>query len=203
VEQMVPATTIWNTGVKYENSIFHRQKFVWRRQRGCQLIPIPCNSCTLTTSVFSYDCPIETLECGLYPWVDTSTFRGVYSQSFGVVLGILLNNYLDVNSIDINNCILNSLQTEWFVDIRIDDVVVYSQSFFNGVGYTDPILSVPSDEDWSDGVVLGLESLINFGYSYYLTDNDTVVIYNQVCSVSEIGVNFKLNMGINFIISCS
>ena len=203
VEQMVPATTIWNTGVKYENSIFHRQKFVWRRQRGCQLIPIPCNSCTLTTSVFSYDCPIETLECGLYPWVDTSTFRGTYSQSFGVVLGILLNNYLDANSIDINNCILNSLQTEWFVDIRIDDVVVYSQSFFNGVGYTDPTLSVPSDEDWSDGVVLGLESLINFGYSYYLTDNDTVVIYNQVCSVSEIGVNFKLNMGINFIISCS
>lgn len=202
VEQMVPATTIWNTGVKYENSIFHRQKFVWRRQRGCQLIPIPCKSCTLTTSIFSYDCPIETLECGLYPWVDTSTFRGTYSQSFGVVLGILLNNYLDANSIDINNCILDTLQTGWFVDIRIDDVVVYSQQFFNGVGYTDPMLSVPTDEDWLNGVVLGLESLINFGYSYYLTDNDTVVIYNQVCSVSEIGVNFKLNMGINFTISC-
>jgi hypothetical protein len=42
IEQMVPATTIWNTGVKYENSIFHRQKFVWRRQSGCQIIPVPC-----------------------------------------------------------------------------------------------------------------------------------------------------------------
>ena len=37
IEQMVPATTIWNTGVKYE-SVFHRQKFVWRRQSGCKII---------------------------------------------------------------------------------------------------------------------------------------------------------------------
>jgi hypothetical protein len=35
VEQFIPATTIWNTGTKYENSIFHRQKFVYRPQRGC------------------------------------------------------------------------------------------------------------------------------------------------------------------------
>ena len=31
IEQMIPATTLWNTGVRYENSIFHRQKFVWKR----------------------------------------------------------------------------------------------------------------------------------------------------------------------------
>jgi hypothetical protein len=35
VEQMVPATTIWNTGTRFENSIFHRQKFIYRPQRGC------------------------------------------------------------------------------------------------------------------------------------------------------------------------
>ena len=38
VEQFIPATTIWNTGTKFENSIFHRQKFIYRRQRGCQLV---------------------------------------------------------------------------------------------------------------------------------------------------------------------
>jgi hypothetical protein len=37
LEQFVPATTIWNTGQKMDNSIFHRQKFVWRRQRRCDL----------------------------------------------------------------------------------------------------------------------------------------------------------------------
>jgi hypothetical protein len=35
VEQFIPATTIWNTGTKFENSVFHRQKFIYRRQKGC------------------------------------------------------------------------------------------------------------------------------------------------------------------------
>jgi hypothetical protein len=34
----VPATTIWNTGTKFENSIFHRQKFIYRMQKGCQIV---------------------------------------------------------------------------------------------------------------------------------------------------------------------
>ena len=35
VEQFIPASTIWNSGSRFENSIFHRQKFVYRPQRGC------------------------------------------------------------------------------------------------------------------------------------------------------------------------
>lgn len=35
VEQVIPATTIWNTGTRFENSVFHRQKFIYRPQRGC------------------------------------------------------------------------------------------------------------------------------------------------------------------------
>jgi hypothetical protein len=41
VEQFIPASTIWNTGTRIENSIFHRQKFVYRMQRGC--IPVDFN----------------------------------------------------------------------------------------------------------------------------------------------------------------
>ena len=37
VEQFIPATTLWNTGTRFENSIFHRQKFIYRPQRGCIL----------------------------------------------------------------------------------------------------------------------------------------------------------------------
>jgi len=40
VEQFIPATTIWNTGTKFENSIFHRQKFIYRPQRGCLPIQV-------------------------------------------------------------------------------------------------------------------------------------------------------------------
>ena len=35
VEQFVPATTIWTTGIKYENSIFHRDKFVYKHEPLC------------------------------------------------------------------------------------------------------------------------------------------------------------------------
>ena len=30
IEQMMPATTLWTTGVKIQNSVFHRDKFVYR-----------------------------------------------------------------------------------------------------------------------------------------------------------------------------
>jgi hypothetical protein len=56
VEQMVPATTIWNTGVRLENSIFQKQKFVYRRQRGCQFIPVPIDPCYIISNIFDYNC---------------------------------------------------------------------------------------------------------------------------------------------------
>jgi hypothetical protein len=68
VEQMVPATTIWNTGVKLENSVLHRQKYVWRRQEGCKFIPVPCKPCSLSTQLYVLDCPVQEVICSLYPW---------------------------------------------------------------------------------------------------------------------------------------
>jgi hypothetical protein len=41
VEQMIPATTIWNTGGRYENTPFHRQKYVYKRRLGCVVGEIP------------------------------------------------------------------------------------------------------------------------------------------------------------------
>lgn len=37
VEQFIPASTIWNTGVRYENSVMNRQKYKWRRQIPCDI----------------------------------------------------------------------------------------------------------------------------------------------------------------------
>lgn len=198
VEQMIPATTIWNTGVRYENSIFHRQKFVWRRQEGCQLVPIPCKPCELTTNIFRYDCDIQVVECGKYPWYNSGTII-----NFNGVLGYVLNNYLVDNGYQLNDCQLNTLNTEWFVDIKINNNDIVSYSFFNGVGYIDSSLSSPSISDWDNALIDALNDLKNYGYDYYFTNNDTVVIYNLICSVSDVGLNFNLNVGINFNITCS
>ena len=198
VEQMVPATTIWNTGVRLENSIFHRQKFVWRRQEGCQLMKVPCKPCSITSNLFSHDCPLETVECPIYPWTNHPTIT-----TFNGVLGQLMTNYLDENGYILNDCDFNGMTSEWFVDLQIDDITVVKYPFFNGIGYSSPIYSVPTGTTYNDGLLIALESLKDYGYDYYLTTTDTVVLSNQVCTVSEQGINFKLNIGINFNILCN
>jgi hypothetical protein len=192
VEQMMPASTIWNTGVRYENSIFHRQKFAWRRQRGCNLVPVPCEPCSFKTNVFAKDCPVESTECGLYPGV-----------SFNNVLSTTLNNYLTSNGYTLNNCETNSLKSFWYVDLRVDDVVLVSESFFTGYGYNIVNLSTPTSSQWKDALISGLDSLNDYGYGYLLTEDDTVIIYNEVCSVSDLEINFKINIGVEFDIVCA
>jgi hypothetical protein len=78
VEQMIPATTLWNTGVKYENSIFHRQKYVWRRQAGCQLVAVPCKPCTTTDNIFSDDCPVQTATGNNAPVITNIFINPIY-----------------------------------------------------------------------------------------------------------------------------
>jgi hypothetical protein len=193
IEQMVPATTLWNTGVRYENSIFHRQKFVWRRQEGCQLIPIPCRPCSLTTTIFNYDCPIQQVECDIYP-----------SETFGMVLANTLNSYLLESGYVMNNCLINNLKTKWFVDLSVDNVSLVQNYFFEGSGYTNASLSIPTNNEWYDALILALDELKNYGYEYYtIAKNNRLVVYNSFCSNNKTGSTFKVNVGINFNILCN
>jgi hypothetical protein len=199
VEQMIPASTIWNTGVKYENSIFHRQKFVWRRQRGCEIVPVPCKPCTLTTSIFPIDCPVQSTECPVYPW-DTSP----RIQQYSGVLSYLLNQYLSENGFTLNDCVINSLNSSWFVDIRINDIMIIQIPFFTGVGLTIPNLSYPTtNTGWDIALETAFDELKVYGYDYNFTGNDTVIIFNNICSENDNGVNLKINVGINFNILCN
>jgi hypothetical protein len=196
IEQMVPATTIWNTGVRYENSIFHRQKFVWRRQCGCQIIPIPCKPCSLTTQILPFDCPIQTVECDLYPWINNPQIK-----TFGDVLTDLLNEYIE--SLDgVSNCNYESLTTSWYVDIRIDGTNVVSYQFFNGYGYSNPLLSIPSETLWRNSVNGALASLLPFGLSYNII-GDKIYVFNNNCEPIEVSQIFELNVGIDFDILCA
>jgi hypothetical protein len=195
VEQMIPATTIWNTGVRYENSIFHRQKFVWRRQAGCNLVPQRCNPCSTTASIFPFDCASFSTTCPIYPWDRQIT-------NFGGVLGNVLTNYLLNNNLQLTDCQLNTLSTSWVIEILINNQFQYYQEFFTGLGYGTS-LSFPSESQWLNALISGLDSLENLGYSYYLTTDDNVEIFNSNCSFDGPESNIKINVGINFNIVCS
>jgi hypothetical protein len=200
IEQMVPATTIWNTGIKYENSIFHRQKFVWRRQAGCQIIPVPCKPCSLIGQLFAYDCPIQAVECPLYPWGSDPTIT-----SFGVVLGNVITNYLTTNGYDpTNDCILNSIQSQWYVDIRVNGDPIITKLFFNGFGYTLNGTSYPTTTDWTNAINDLTDELQVYGLSYIINnDSETITVYNGNCVPLGDDNNFEFNVGINFDIFCN
>jgi hypothetical protein len=201
VEQMIPATTIWNTGVRYENSIFHRQKFVWRRQEGCKFIPVLCRPCSLTSNIFTYDCPIQSVSCNAYP-----------DDTFGVVLSNTLNTYLDGTTYELDNCLYENLKSVWYVEMKLNGNDIIKDPFFVGSGLTTSI-SVPSDNEWAEALGDSLKSLLNYGYAYYFSKDNVIVeegevfnqivVYDAICSENSTGINFELNVGINFEILCN
>ena len=218
VEQMIPATTIWNTGVKLENSIFHRQKFVWRRQRGCELIPIYCKPCKFTGSVYQHDCNAWSNLCERYP--DTVLEFG----SFNNVLTTVVNNWLNpAPGIQLAlDCNYSTIQSQWFVDININGTNIIQYPFFNGQGYnsltcgTEPVtqistVSSPCVSAWASALDDCLIQLISLGYDYryeYSSGQDMdepptkVRIWGTNCSVNPTNQPITINVGIEFNIAC-
>ena len=217
VEQMIPASTIWNTGVKLENSIFHRQKFVWRRQRGCGIIPVLCNPCKFTGSVYQLDCVAQSTVCYRYP-------KGVDELGFNLVLtGLIENWFNNQNSgginLDTSGCDTNSITSEWFVDLNINGTIL-QYPFFNGIGYNTIdcgtiFSSSPCISDWNTALDNSLQQIISLGYDYRyetMTNNITngdnieavlVRVWNTNCSVNPLDDTIYINVGINFNITCS
>jgi hypothetical protein len=152
----------------------------------------------VTTNVFPVDCPVQEAVSPIYPWDKDPTI-----QSFDAILGRLVNNYIESTNNNINNCDLNSLNSEWFVDIRVNNSILVKKSFFNGVGYGVPNISSPNNTQWYSSLITSLDELESFGYTYYLTDSGNVVIYNSICSESSSSLTLTLNVGINFNLCCN
>jgi len=203
VEQMIPATTIWNTGVKLENSIFHRQKFIWRRQRGCDLIPILCTPCKFTGSIYQTDCTAWSTLC------DRSPFGDLQNLGFTLLLSNVIDNWGVQNNIDTDLCDYDSIISEWFVDLNVGQYSV-QELFFTGEGYyLQPgflcdTTTIPCLSDWYEALDFSLSQILSLGYDYSYEDNGSMVrIWNTNCSTNPINENISINVGINFTITCN
>jgi hypothetical protein len=192
-QQMIPASTIWNTGVKFENSALQRQKFVYRRQRGCQLIPIENDPCVAIGNLYGSDCLRESADCFVYPWIGQT--NGV--TSFSQILYSVLNSYLSSNGLQIGDCNTNSLYSQWFVEVKIDNVTLIQNQFFTGYG----IGQVPTNIQWKSALVFYLSQLISFGY-YFSLNGNTVTVYKLGCAEDTIPSTLQINVGINIDIDC-
>jgi hypothetical protein len=150
--------------------------------------------------LFAYDCPIQAVECPLYPWGSDPTIT-----SFGVVLGNVITNYLTTNGYDpTNDCILNSIQSQWYVDIRVNGDPILTKLFFNGFGYTLNGTSYPTTTDWTNAINDLTDELQVYGLSYIINnDSETITVYNGNCVPLGDDNNFEFNVGINFDIFCN
>ena len=194
VEQMIPATTIWNGGVRLENSIFHKQKFVYRRQRGCQFIPVPVNPCYIISGIFDYTCNAEHAEFDIYPWFN----KDPDVDDFEAILGNRINNMLSQNGLTLNECYTSSVLTDWYVDLKIDGQQIIKELIYTGYGISD----TPSDTQWRLALIQYLPQLINYQYAYVLNGN-TLTISNLLCLEDTTPTSVSLDIGINININCA
>jgi hypothetical protein len=194
VEQTVPSTTIWNGGIKYENSAFHRQKYVYRRQRGCIFTAVPCTPCQVIGPIFMNDCIDETISGTTYPWSGISSTI----ESFSDALIKSVNQVLLSSGYTLSECVKESLTSVWYVDLRLDNTVLVQEPFYTGYGIND----IPSDSDW----LTALENKLTYLYQYGLNYNvnaERVVLSNSGCMELFTNKTLSLNVGINVSINCN
>ena len=193
IEQMVPATTIWMTGVRLENSIFHKQKFVYRRQRGCQIVPVPAEPCFIISNIFDYDCNTGYAEFFIYPWLNgdatVSNFTGILANR--------VNNFYTQNDLNPEICTQNSVKSEWYLTLTIGSQTIINEFFYTGYGISD----APSDYTWRTTLINNLYKIYQYGYTYTLNGNK-LTITNLRSVDNNTSEQVQLSVGINLSVSC-
>jgi hypothetical protein len=176
-----------------ENSVLHKQKFVYRRQRGCQFVPVEVDPCYIIGNIFDYTCATEYTDFNIFPWLNGD----INVSNFNSVLANRVTNMLSQSGLTLNDCIQNSVQTEWYVDLRIDDQVIIKEEFYSGYGYTD----VPTNSMWRNSLIETLPTLYDYGFTYFLNGN-TLTITSLSCGDTRQEL-LTLNVGINISINCN
>lgn len=186
VEQVVPASTLWTGGQKMTNSEFDRQKFVYRVQRGCEIVPVPCTPCSITGPLFKYDCVDQTVECNLYP-----------SLTFQQILNSQVTSVVSSSGYTTADCDLNSIISSWYVDLRLDSDILVQEQFYMGYGAND----APTNAQWQSAIINHFLYLYQNGLAYSINGN-TITFTNIGCMANFTDKTIYLNVGINLSINC-
>ena len=187
VEQVVPASTLWSGGQKMSNSEFDRQKFVYRVQRGCEILPVPCTPCSITGPLFKYDCVDQTVDCNLYPSID-----------WEIILNSQITNMITSSGYTTADCDLNSIVSSWYIDLRLDSDIIVQELFYTGYGSGD----APTNAQWVNAVNNHFQYLYQNGLAYTINGN-TISFTNIGCMANFTNKTIYLNVGINLSINCS
>ena len=148
--------------------------------------------------IFAYDCPIQSIECNLKGFNGSTT-----TQSFNTVLVNTINDYLTQKNIQITDCLVNTIQSNWYVNVKFNNEVIIDYLYFQGYGLNNGNFSAPTVDQWIQGVTDAFSNLQNYGLSYILNENGVVTVYNINCVPLNILQTFEINSSINFNILCN
>jgi hypothetical protein len=193
VEQMIPATTIWQSGTKFENSVLHRQKFVYRRNRGCLVEPKLAKPCSIVTSLNNYSQSTEYINLNIFPWLNGNT---TYTNFNGVLTQAVNNAISPTYTIQTCNG-ANSLSSTWYIDLSIGNNRIIHKPFYYGTGLNNS----PSNGDWRAALILALPTLLNYNLNYNISGNQ-LTITNLGTQPLNLNQTLTLSVGININITC-
>jgi len=187
VEQMIPASTIWMGGQKMVNNVLQRQKHVWRRQRGCEIIPVECIPCIYNGQLFDADCIDQTLTCD------------VNIDSIPTLLNNSLNNCVSKSGYTITDCVLTTIKSKWFVDVRLDSTILVQEEFYEGFG----VQQIPTFTQWINALNTNLQYLYQYGLNYNIDSNNILTVSNTGCEPNFTDKTLTVNVGVSIEINCS
>jgi hypothetical protein len=101
------------------------------------------------------------------------------------------------SGLTLNDCVQNSVQSNWFVDLKVGGETLIFEPFYSGFGFTD----VPDNNTWRNALISTLPNLYNFGFTYFLNGNN-LRITSLTCSTRNLNELVSLNVGINISINC-
>jgi hypothetical protein len=105
---------------------------------------------------------------------------------------------LSSSGLTLGNCVQTSVESNWYVDLRINGDIIIQELFYTGYGLTD----VPTNAAWRNALILYLPNLYDYGFTYFLNGN-TLTITSLTCEPRNLNETLSLNVGINIDINCN
>jgi hypothetical protein len=118
--------------------------------------------------------------------------------NFNSILANRVSNMLSQNGLTLNDCVQNSVETQWYVDLRVGNELLIKEPFYTGYGYTD----VPTNTMWRNALIQNLSLLYDYGFTYFINGN-ILTVTSLTCTERNDDESVTLNVGIQININCN
>ena len=187
VEQFIPATTLWNTGTRIENSIFHRQKFAYRMQRGCLPLDVQILGPQVLGGFAPRLCPSSVMSLGV------KYDSNVIQSNLGT-----LSKTIDCKGKGIPTVKTLNYSFELVI---IKNKITYTFNYNDSTLYSYP-KHVMTEDQWNTFISQGLGYLLGEFISASLTatynSNELVITSEDCLTIDSVDFNLQYK-NVNFV----